>query len=239
MAGQIIPRIKRRSCPFDPGFRLNGLPPVSPPGELGRQPFRFEVSPFLERSHAMELTESYTLPLPPQRVWEALFDADNLCASIPGCERIESLGDNAFLLAMSVSFDGVKTDFKGRMRLSVIEASRACTLLLEVESGGTSGGAHKAALRLEADGDAPTTLLYTAHVHTDATDGAGTASAAVHKVASEFFKRFAAQLTALGNGLPIDAPQPAEPSLQRAAAAESAFSGRGQKSWRYWTSSRS
>lgn len=181
----------------------------------------------------MELTESYTLPVPPQRVWEALADAEILRASIPGCERIEAPGDDAFVLTMSVSLDGVKTRLKGRMRLTEIDAPHACTLLFDVETGAAAGGAGKVMLKLEADGDASTTLSYTAHVPTDAVDGAG---GVMRKVAGEFFKRFVAQVTARGNELPTDAPQPPEPSVLHAAVAESAPSGRGEKSQKAWTS---
>ena len=89
---------------------------------------------------------------------------------------------------------------------------------------------------LEADGDASSTLLYTAYAQTLHADGQSPADDVVRKVADEFFKRFAARLSAADNSLPSDAPQPAGPSGQHAAVFESAPGGKGGKSWKAWTS---
>jgi len=41
----------------------------------------------------MESTHSYTLPVPPQRAWDALNDAQVLRASIPGCDHLVADGE--------------------------------------------------------------------------------------------------------------------------------------------------
>jgi hypothetical protein len=186
----------------------------------------------------MELTESYTLPVPPQRAWEALTDAAILRASIPGCEDIQADGENGFFLAMNLTSEGVAARFKGHVRLADEAGPRSRTLVFEIDGpvGAANGGQPAARLRLEADGDASATLLYTARSQALHVDGKSPAHEAVRKVADEFFKRFAAQLSARDLTLPADAPQPAEPSLQHAAVSESAPSGKGGKSWKAWTS---
>ena len=188
----------------------------------------------------MELTESYTLPVPPQRAWEALTDAATLRASIPGCEDIQSDGENGFALAVHLGAEGAKTRFKGRVRLTEVDTPGARTLLFQLDGppvGAANGSGPQAArLRLEADGDASSTLLYTAYAQTLYADGQSPADDVVRKVADEFFKRFAAHLTAFDKPLPTDAPQPAGPSVQHQAVLESAPSGKGGKSWKAWTS---
>ncbi|KAA0079653.1 CoxG family protein [Trinickia soli] len=186
----------------------------------------------------MELTESYTLPVPPQRAWEALTDAAILRASIPGCEDIQADGENGFFMAMDLSGEGGTSRFKGRVRVSEAAGPQSRTLVFELDgpAGAANGGTPSARLRLEADGDAATTLLYTARSQALHVDGNSPAHEAVRKVADQFFKRFAAQLSARDLALPSDAPQPAEPSLQHAAVFESAPSGKGGKSWKAWTS---
>ncbi|MGG1945670.1 SRPBCC domain-containing protein [Trinickia sp. NRRL B-1857] len=188
----------------------------------------------------MELTESYTLPVPPQRAWEALTDAAILRASIPGCEDIQADGENGFTLAVNLGADGVGTRFKGRVRLTEVDSPGARTLLFELDSpvagAGNGGGPHGARLRLEADGDASSTLLYTAYAQTLHADGTSPADSVVRHVADEFFKRFTAHLSAFDKPLPSDAPQPAGPSGQHAAVFESAPAGKGGKSWKAWTS---
>lgn len=188
----------------------------------------------------MELTESYTLPVPPQRAWEALSDAAILRASIPGCEDIQADGENGFALAVNLGADGVGARFKGRVRLTEVDTPGARTLVFQLDSPapGTvnGGGPHGARLRLEADGDASSTLLYTAYAQTLHADGKSPADDVVRKVADEFFKRFAAHLSAFDTPLPSDAPQAAGPSGQHQAVLESAPSGKGGKSWKAWTS---
>lgn len=180
----------------------------------------------------MELTESYTLPVPPQRAWEALTDAAVLRASIPGCERMESDGEHAYALAMDVSLGGVKARFKGHMRMMDIDAPRACTLLFEGEPA--SAGSGSAQLRLEPEGNASTTLSCTARAKAGVNAGPHAASEAdgtACAIADEFVRCFAAHMT----GEDREAPQPPEPSVQHAAVAESAPAGRGAKSQKAWT----
>jgi len=188
----------------------------------------------------MELTESYTLPVPPQRAWEALTDAAILRASIPGCEDIQADGENGFALAVNLGADGVGSRFKGRVRLTEVDSPGARTLVFQLDApppgAANGGGPHGARLRLEADGDASSTLLYTAYAQTLHADGQSPADDVVRKVADEFFKRFAAHLTAFDKPLPSDAPQAAGPSGQHQAVLESAPSGKGGKSWKAWTS---
>ncbi|RKP44369.1 CoxG family protein [Trinickia fusca] len=179
----------------------------------------------------MELTESYTLPVPPQRAWEALTDAAVLRASIPGCERMEANGEHAYALAMDVSLGGVKARFKGHMRMTDIDAPRACTLLFEGEPASVGSGS--AQLRLEPEGSASTTLSCTtqAKVGLNGPDAASEADGTVRAIADEFVRCFAAHIT----GEDREAPQPPEPSVQHAAVAESAPAGRGEKSQKAWT----
>src|SRR5260370_20816366 len=111
----------------------------------------------------MELTESYTLPVPQQRAWEALTDVAILRASIPGCDSIEADGENAYALSMSASVGPVKARFKGRMRIADIEAPRKYTLVFEGKGGTAGFGQGSAHVSLEAEGEAATKLSYTAH----------------------------------------------------------------------------
>lgn len=180
----------------------------------------------------MELMRSYTLPVPPQRAWEALTDANVLRASIPGCEHLHADGEAAFTFAVNLSLDGVKARFMGHMRMTHTQAPRACTLRFESEAGSEAGAVGSAQLRLDADGDASTTLSSVA---------CGQTGRAVLKVADEFAKRFAQCVSGdgAGSGAPGDAPQAPEPSVRYAAVAESAPAGKGAKSWKAWTTARS
>lgn len=178
----------------------------------------------------MESTHSYKLPVPPQRAWDALSDAEVLRASIPGCEHLFADGEEAFAFAINTSLDGVKARFTGHMRMVRSEAPRACTLRFESEAGSETGAIGSAQLQLEADGEASTKLSCVARGQ----EANGTGET-VLKVADEFVKRFAAHMSGNGTATPGDAPQPPDPSVQHAAVAESAPAGKGAKSWKAWT----
>ena len=49
----------------------------------------------------MEMTGEQLIPLPQQRVWEALNDPEILKACIPGCETIDKVADDEYAVAMS------------------------------------------------------------------------------------------------------------------------------------------
>ena len=151
----------------------------------------------------MESTHSYKLPVPPQRAWDALSDAQVLRASIPGCDHLVADGEEAYAFAVNTSLDGVKARFTGHMRMIRSEAPRACTLRFESEAGSEAGAVGSAQLELEADGEASTTLSCVARG--TETNGTG---AAVMKMADEFVKRFADRLRKRGRHIGVDGEQP-------------------------------
>ena len=204
----------------------------------------------------MELTESYTLPVAQQRAWEALNDTTILRASIPGCDSIEADGENAYALAMSASVGPVKARFKGRMRLTDIDAPRAYTIVFEGQGGAAGFGKGQARVTLEPEGDDATKLSYTASAQVGgklAQIGSRLVDGAARKIAGEFFKRFGEQLggdakleASADTSAAIDAtpPQqaapaepPDQPEKQPADGSASADGEEGRKrSWTAWIS---
>ncbi|HTI17495.1 MAG TPA: SRPBCC domain-containing protein, partial [Trinickia sp.] len=174
----------------------------------------------------MESTQSYTLPVSPQRAWEALTDAQVLRASIPGCESIQPEGDATFAFAAGPSLDGAAAPFSGHLRVVDANPPAACTVRFESKAGSESAAVGSIRLQFNADGDAATTLAYDADV--EANGQAGT----VGLFAEAFVKRFAAHVAGERIDVPAEAPQPPEPSLQHAAVAESAPAGKGAKCWK-------
>jgi hypothetical protein len=195
----------------------------------------------------MELTESYTLPVPQQRAWEALNDTEILRASIPGCESIEADGENAYALSMSASVGPVKARFKGRMRLTDIDAPNTYTIVFEGQGGAAGFGKGNARVTLEPESDATTKLSYTASAQVGgklAQIGSRLVDGAARKIAGEFFKRFGAQLG--GDGADGAEPSPAasvdaaEGDAQNQTNDDANASGdeqqRRKRSWTAWIS---
>ncbi|CAB3660235.1 CoxG family protein [Paraburkholderia rhynchosiae] len=166
----------------------------------------------------MELTETHTLPVSQQRTWDALNDTEILRACIPGCESIDPDGDNAYLVALSAAVGPVKARFKGRMQLTDIDAPNAYNIVFEGQGGAAGFAKGNARVMLEADGEAATKLSYTANAQVGgklAQIGSRLVDGAARKIASEFFKRFGAQV---GEGAGAVEDESAEDVTDAAAA---------------------
>jgi len=193
----------------------------------------------------MELTETYTLPVPQQRAWEALNDTEILRASIPGCESIEPDGENAYAVSLSASVGPVKARFKGRMQLTDIDAPNTYTIVFEGQGGGAGFGKGQTHVQLEPEGDDATKLTYTASAQVGgklAQIGSRLVDGAARKLAGEFFKRFSEQVTGgsgdaaaaqAENGDSGDTVDAAEAGGE---AGEGAAEPKRKKSWTAWIS---
>ena len=191
----------------------------------------------------MELTETYTLPVPQHKAWEALNDTEILRASIPGCDSIEPDGENAYAVALSASVGPVKARFKGRMELTDIDAPHTYTIVFEGQGGAAGFGKGQTHVKLEPEGDDATKLTYTATAQVGgklAQIGSRLVDGAARKLAGEFFRRFGEQLTGGAANVQAetiisgDTATPADES-------EGATDGSGEetkrkKSWTAWIS---
>jgi carbon monoxide dehydrogenase subunit G len=66
----------------------------------------------------MKLEGSYDVSAPRQKVWDAFLDPERLRQAIPGCEKLEALGNDEYKATMKVGVGGVKGTFEGKVRLS-------------------------------------------------------------------------------------------------------------------------
>jgi hypothetical protein len=140
----------------------------------------------------MDMTGERYIPLPQQRVWEALNDPEVLKACIPGCDSIEKLSDTEYKVAMTAAVGPVKAKFSGKLQLSDLNPPNSYSLAFEGSGGAAGfgkGGAH-VSLAPEAEG---TKLSYTAKASVGgklAQVGSRLVDAAARKMADDFFSRF-------------------------------------------------
>jgi hypothetical protein len=140
----------------------------------------------------MDMTGERYIPLPQQRVWEALNDPEVLKACIPGCDSIEKLSDTEYKVAMTAAVGPVKAKFSGKLQLSDLNPPNSYSLSFE-GSGGAAGfgkGSAQVSLAPEAGG---TKLSYTAKATVGgklAQVGSRLIDAASRKMADDFFSRF-------------------------------------------------
>jgi carbon monoxide dehydrogenase subunit G len=83
----------------------------------------------------MKLEGSYDVPAPRQKVWDAFLDPAILQQAIPGCEKLEALGNDEFKATLKVGVGGVKGIFEGKVRLSDKKAPDSYRLAADGSGG--------------------------------------------------------------------------------------------------------
>jgi carbon monoxide dehydrogenase subunit G len=145
----------------------------------------------------MEMNGSQTITASVDRTWQALNDPQTLKACIPGCESIQPVGDDTWIIAMNVRIGPVSARFKGRLGLSNINPPNAYTIDFEGQ-GGAAFARGSADVKLSPAEQSTlseqiTLLEYEVDAQVGgkiAQVGARLVSAASRKLADDFFKRF-------------------------------------------------
>lgn len=66
----------------------------------------------------MKIQGTHTFDAPRERVWRALLDPAVLARTLPGCEKLERVGENEFRGALNVQVGPVKGQFQGTLVLT-------------------------------------------------------------------------------------------------------------------------
>ena len=69
----------------------------------------------------MKLSGTYTFGAPRQRVWEFLIDPERLAKCIPGCDKLETVGENEYTGEINVGIAAVKGLYKGKVKLEDLQ----------------------------------------------------------------------------------------------------------------------
>ena len=56
----------------------------------------------------MKLSGSYTFDAPPEQVWALLLSPDSLKSCVPGCEKLEPTGEDAYTATMKVGVAAIR-----------------------------------------------------------------------------------------------------------------------------------
>jgi carbon monoxide dehydrogenase subunit G len=83
----------------------------------------------------MKLDGSYEVPAPRPTVWEAFLDPERLRQAIPGCEKLEALGNDEYRATLKVGVGGVKGTFEGKVRLFNKKPPESYTMSVEGSGG--------------------------------------------------------------------------------------------------------
>ena len=104
----------------------------------------------------MKIEGTHELRAPRERVWQALIDPSVLQRCIPGCERLEQTGENAYAATLRAGVGSIKGVFQGNVRL---EDMRAPTHYRIVVDGKGQPGFLKGAGDLDLEESSGATLV--------------------------------------------------------------------------------
>lgn len=140
----------------------------------------------------MEMSGEQLVPAPQQATWNALNDPEILKACVPGCESIEPLADNEYLVLMVARVGPVSAKFKGKLTLSDVKPPDSYAIAFEGQ-GGPAGFAKGSAKVSLATQGLTTKLSYDVKASVGgklAQIGSRLVDAAAKKVADDFFRNF-------------------------------------------------
>ncbi|WP_298213835.1 FAD binding domain-containing protein [Acidovorax sp.] len=155
------------------------------------------------------------LAAPPAQVWQAILDARNLQASIPGCEALAQRSATAYEATVKVGLGPLSVRFKSDVTLSDLQPPQSLTMVFVGQAGALGSGQGTARVRFEPTADGGTLLHWWVQVQLSgrlAQFGNRLVEASSRKLSEEFFQRFSAVLGAPLAGTP---PEEGGPRLFR------------------------
>jgi len=103
----------------------------------------------------MDVNGSYTFAAPPDAVWKMLTDPVVIAGCLPGCDRLEPIGEDQYRAAMTLAVAAVTGKYTGTV--SMHDKNPPHSYRLIVEGSGTPGFVKgEAAIELVADGTGTT-----------------------------------------------------------------------------------
>ena len=157
----------------------------------------------------MKFTGDATLNAPVDRVWSALLDPAVLVATIPGCERLEATGENAYAMTVTAGVASIKGTYSGSCELSDLD--HGSSLVMRLNGAGAPGTIGATVdVGFTDNGNGTTTVAYDADaVVGGMVGGVGQRmlTSVSRRMAGEFFGNVDGVLT--GAATPVGAAAPA------------------------------
>jgi carbon monoxide dehydrogenase subunit G len=83
----------------------------------------------------MKIEGSHEIPAPRQQVWDAFLDPARLRQAMPGCEKLDAVGDDEYKATMKIGIAAVKGTFEGKVKLSDKKAPDSYRMAVEGSGG--------------------------------------------------------------------------------------------------------
>lgn len=144
----------------------------------------------------MEINGSQNIGAPRQKVWDALNDPVVLKQCLPGCESVERINAEEFVVVIAAAIGPLRARFKGRLTMSEAKPPESCVMVFEGQGGGVGFGKGSSTVAL-AETEDGTTLSYTANAQVGgklAQVGSRMIDSVARKMADDFFVALRRQL---------------------------------------------
>ena len=106
----------------------------------------------------MELSGSYTFAAPAGAVWALLIDPDVIASCLPGCERLEPLGDDRFRADLTMAVASISGRYTGTV--AMLDKKPPTSYRLSVDGQGKPGFVKgEATIALTEDGQSTTVTV--------------------------------------------------------------------------------
>ena len=85
----------------------------------------------------MKLSGSYEFDTAPEKVWQILTDPEALRSCIPGCEKMDALGNNEYSATVTISMGPIRSKFDAKVTMVDLQPFESYKLI--IEGNGPSG----------------------------------------------------------------------------------------------------
>ncbi len=174
----------------------------------------------------MKFTGENTLHAPVEQAWDALLDPAVLVRTIPGCERLEATGENAYAMTVTAGVAAIKGTYSGSCVITDLTPHES--LVMKLDGAGAPGTIGATVdVRFAPGDDGATTISYDADAIVGGmVGGVGQRmlTSVSRRMAGEFFGNVDAVLTGAAPALAETGGAPAEPGVFTAPARPAAVS---------------
>jgi 2-furoyl-CoA dehydrogenase large subunit len=133
------------------------------------------------------------VPASPEKVWETLIDPDKLAQVIPGCHKLDLVGENSYRADVSLGVGAVRGRFRAQVRLTDLDPPNSAVLSGDLQGplGASSGSGH--VTLHPADGGTRVAYTYDVVISGKATAvGGRLLDGATRVLVKQFFQRLVA-----------------------------------------------
>ncbi len=107
----------------------------------------------------MQITGEQKIAAPREQVYDAMLDPEVLKDALPGCEKLEEVGENEYIATMTIGVAMIKGKYDGKVKITDQNRPESFTMHIEGKGPqGQLGGEGK--LNFEDDGEGGTIVKY-------------------------------------------------------------------------------